>query len=62
MGIIRTNNGINIFHSKNIGDVYDVLALIDENWMILKISNNLKSNNVIVYSSLNQLNLNVILI
>ncbi len=33
MGIIRTNNGINIFHSKKIDDVYDVLALIDENWI-----------------------------
>jgi len=34
MGIIRTNNGINIIHSKKIDDVYDGLALIDENWMI----------------------------
>jgi hypothetical protein len=32
--IIRNNNGINISHSKKNDDVYDVLALIDENWMI----------------------------
>jgi hypothetical protein len=60
MEIIRTDNGINILHSKKIDDVYDVLALINENW-IKKISGNLKSNKFIVYSSLNHLNFNVIL-